>query len=266
VQVSYLGYPGTMGAPFIDYLVGDRLVTPQADAPHYSEKLVLMPGSYQVNDRRRVIGALPSRCELGLPEKGFVFCCFNQTYKILPNVFAAWMRILKGVPASVLWLLEWNPSAPDNLRREAGKLGIDPARLVFSPLTSLEAHLARMQVAGLFLDTFPYNAHTTASEALWAGLPMITLMGDTFASRVAGSLLHAVGLPELVTPSLLEYEALGVRLACVPEELAALRAKLAGSRPKPLFDTPAFVHHLEKAYEEMWRIHASGARPRPIHV
>ncbi|HET7198849.1 MAG TPA: tetratricopeptide repeat protein, partial [Burkholderiales bacterium] len=205
LQVGYLGYPGTTGAPFIDYLVGDRIVTPPADAAYYSEKLVVMPDSYQVNDRRRALGAAPSRRELGLPERGTVFCCFNQAYKILPDVFALWMRLLQALPNSVLWLLEWNPEGPVNLRREARRLGVDPARLVFSPLTSVEAHLSRLQVADLFLDTFPYNAHTTASEALWSGLPLVTVTGDTFASRVASSLLHAAGLPELVTRSFAEY-------------------------------------------------------------
>ncbi len=267
VQVSYLGYPGTMGAGFIDYLVGDRFVTPAAAAAHYSEKLVLMPNSYQANDRRRVIGARSSRPELGLPEDGFVFCCFNQSYKILPNVFAAWMRVLGAVPRSVLWLLEWNASLARNLRREAAKLGVDPARLAFSPLTSVELHLARMQSADLFLDTFPVNAHTTASEALWAGLPVLTCAGDTFVSRVAESVLNAVGLAQLVTRSLPSYEALAIRLAGAPSELQAMRNALAYSRAGgALFDTPRFVRHLEQAYEEMWRNHASGAGPRLIEV
>ena len=254
VQVSYLGYPGTMGAPFIDYLIGDRVVTPPGDAAHYSEKLVLMPDSYQVNDRRRAIGRTPSRRELGLPERGMVFCAFNQAYKILPDVFAIWMRLLKAVPESVLWLLEWNSSAPQNLRREAAGQGVGPARLVFSPLTSLEAHLARMKVADLFLDTFPVNAHTTASEAVWAGLPLITCAGETFVSRVAASLLHAAGVPQLVTRALPEYEALALRLATTPDELGALHAKLERNRqPCALFDTPRFVRNLENAYEEVWR-------------
>ena len=267
LQVSYLGYPGTMGAEFVDYLVGDCFVTPPAHAEHYGEKLVLMPASYQVNDRRRAVGPTPSRQAMGLPEQGVVFCCFNQSYKILPRVFAAWMRMLQAVPGSVLWFLEWNSSAPRNLRSEAVKLGIDPGRLFFSPTTSLESHLARMRLADLFLDTFPCNAHTTASDALWAGLPLLTCAGDTFASRVAGSLLHAVGLTELVARSLAEYEALGIRLARGRDQLAALRAKLVRDRDSAaLFDTPRFVRHLETAYEEMWRIHVSAGKPRLIEV
>ena len=267
VQASYLGYPGTMGAEFIDYLVGDRFVTPASDAPRYSEKLVLLPHSYQVNDRRRAIGPTPSRAELGLPEQGFAFCCFNQVYKILPSVFSAWMRMLDAVPGSFLWLLESNRWAPQNLRREAAARGIDPQRLLFSPPAPLESHLARMRAADLFLDTFPCNAHTTASDALWAGLPLLTCAGDTFASRVAGSLLRAVGMDELVTRSLEEYETLGIRLARDRGALSKLRARLAERRDvAPLFDTPRFVRDLEKAYEEMWRIHASGAAARLIEV
>lgn len=267
VQVSYLGYPGTLGAEFIDYLVGDRFVTPATDAPRYSEKLVLLPHSYQVNDRRRAIGPTPSRPELGLPEQGFVFCCFNQAYKILPPVFAVWMRMLAAVPGSVLWLLESNRWAPQNLRREAAARGIDPQRLLFSPPVPLESHLARMRAADLFLDTFPYNAHTTASDALWVGVPLLTCTGDTFASRVAGSLLRAVGMDELITRSLEDYEALGIRLARDRDALARLRAQLAKQREAaPLFDTPRFVRDLESAYQEMWRIHASGAKPRLIEV
>lgn len=267
VQVSYLGYPGTMGAPFIDYLVSDRFVTPHAHAAYYSERLVLMPHSYQVNDRHRPAGAVLSRAALGLAESACVLCCFNQSYKILPQVFAAWMRIMKDVPGSILWLLEWNASAPHNLRREAGRQGVDPARLVFSPLAPLATHLGRMRLADLFLDTTPVNAHTTASEALWAGLPVLTCRGETFASRVAGSLLHAARLPELVTDSLAEYEALAVRLAATPGALAKLRAALQEGRDSAdLFDTPRFVRDLESAYDRMWRIHVSGQPPAPMDV
>lgn len=267
VQVSYLGYPGTMGADFIDYLVGDRFVTPAARADDYSEKLVVMPDSYQVNDRHRPVGATPARQALGLPAGGIVFCCFNQSYKILPEVFAAWMRLLKAVPGSVLWLLEWNPWAAQNLRREAGAQGADPRRLVFAPLLPLAEHLGRLPAADLFLDTFPYTAHTTGSDALWAGLPLLTCAGETFASRVAAGLLNAVGLPELVTRSLADYEALALRLARDPGALAALRERLARTRDTaPLFDTPKFVRHLEAAYEIMWQIHRSGGAPRLIEI
>lgn len=264
VQVNYLGYPGTMGADFIDYLVSDRFIS-AGRAGDYSEQLVLMPDSYQVNDRRRPVGATPSRPALGLPGNGFVFCCFNQPYKILPEVFAVWMRMLQAVPGSVLWLLELNPWVAPNLRREASARGVDPARLVFAPLLPLAEHLGRLPAADLFLDTLPVNAHTTASDALWAGLPLLTCTGETFASRVAGSLLAAAGIPELITGSLAEYEALGLRLARAPGELAELRRRLSRDRDTaPLFDTPRFVRHLEAAFETMWRIHCSGAAPRLI--
>ena len=263
VQVSYLGYPGTMGAEFIDYLIADRYVVPAEHAAEYSEQLVLLPGSYQVNDRNRPIAATPPRRELGLPENGFVFCCFNQAYKILPDTFTVWMRLLRAVPGSVLWLFESNPWVSQNLRREALTCGIDPQRLVFAPKLPLERHLGRMRAADLFLDTLPYNAHTTASDALWAGLPVLTVPGDTFASRVAGSLLSAVGMPELIAGSIEEYEALALKLAREPDLLAALRDKLARNKDTaPLFDTPAFVHNLESAYEKMWQHFLSGERPR----
>jgi predicted O-linked N-acetylglucosamine transferase (SPINDLY family) len=264
VQVSYLGYPGTMGADFIDYLIADRFVVPLEQQQHYSEKLVFMPGSYQVNDRNRRISATPPRAELGLPERGFVFCCFNQTYKILPDVFATWSRLLLSIPGSVLWLLEGNPWATLNLRREAADRGIAPERLIFAPRVALEAHLGRLRAADLFLDTLPYNAHTTASDALWAGLPVLTCAGDTFASRVAGSLLTAVGLPELITRSLPEYEALALRLAREPGALASLREKLWGNRvTSALFDTPSFVRNLEAGYRQMWANYVA-AEPRSI--
>jgi len=267
VQVNYLGYPGTMGADFVDYLVGDRFITPVEQAGDYSEKLVLMPDSYQVNDRRRPIAETPSRQALGLPEHGFVFCCFNQAYKILPDVFSAWMRMLKAIPGSVLWLLEWNRWTVQNLRREASGYGVDPSRLVFAPQLPLPEHLGRLPAADLFLDTLPVNAHTTASDALWAGLPLLTIAGETFASRVAGSLLAAVGVPELITHSLAEYETLGLRLARAPGQLAELRNRLSRNRDTaPLFDTPRFVRHLEAAYEAMWTIHRSGGAPRLIEL
>ncbi len=265
IQVSYLGYPGTMGAEFIDYLVADSFVTPPDHEADYSEKLVLMPGSYQVNDRRRPIADTPPREQLGLPEHGFVFCCFNQSYKILPEMFAAWLRLLQAVPESVLWLLDSNPWAAQNLRREAGDCGVDPGRLVFGPRLPLDRHLGRLRAADLFLDTRPYNAHTTASDALWAGLPVLTCAGDTFVSRVAGSLLTAAGLPELITCSMADYEALALRLARDPARLAALREKLARSRnTAPLFDTPGFVRQLEAAYERMWKRYLSGEPPGGI--
>ena len=226
-----------------------------------------MPGSYQVNDRKRSVTAALPRSSLGLPEKSFVFCCFNQTTRILPPVFLKWMRLLNSVPDSVLWLAESNPWATQNLRREALKKGIAPDRLVFAPKCPVEEFLARLQVADLFLDTMPYNAHTTASDALWVGLPVLTCAGDTFASRVAGSLLTAVGMPELITNSLEEYEAMALRLARNPGELAALREKLARHRTSaPLFDTPVFARHLETAYSRMWENYLAGNKPRAIQL
>ncbi len=267
VQVNYLGYPGTMGAAFIDYLIADRHVVPPEHAADYSERLALLPGSYQVNDRKRAIAATPSRRDLGLPEQGFVFCCFNQTYKIVPEMFALWMRLLQALPGSVLWLLESNPWVGRNLSREARDRGIDPRRLVFAPKLPLDRHLGRLRAADLFLDTLPCNAHTTASDALWAGLPLITLSGDTFASRVAGSLLNAVGMQELVAGSMRGYEDLALGLAREPARLEELRNRLARSRDSaPLFDTPSYVRNLEAAYERMWQHFRAGEGPRAFKL
>jgi predicted O-linked N-acetylglucosamine transferase (SPINDLY family) len=259
IQVNYLGYPGTMGADFIDYLIGDRIVTPAAQARDFTEKLVLMPGSYQVNDRRRPAGDAPARSSLGLPDGAIVFCCFNQAYKILPEVFGVWMRLLLAAPDSVLWLLDWNPAFKRNLRREAGERGVHPDRLVFAPVLPLAEHLRRLSAADLFLDTQPYNAHTTASDALWAGLPILTCAGTTFASRVAASLLCAAGMPELVTHSMADYEAVALRLIRSPQNLLVLRERLVRSRhSSALFDTPKFARFLEQAYARMWAQYRAG--------
>lgn len=266
VQASYLGYPATMGASFIDYLIADRFVVPPSHAAEYSEKLVYLPGCYQVNDRKRPRPASLSRPALGLPE-GFVFCCFNQISKILPGVFDTWTRLLQAMPGSVLWLLDWNPWATENLREEAAARGINPARLVFSALLPIPQHLERIGAADLFLDTFPCNAHTTASDALWAGLPVLTRCGETFASRVCGSLLHALGLPELVTHSAQEYESRALGLARDPDALAALRRRLAAARTSsPVFDTPRFARNLESAYQRIWDVHVAGAPPRHLEI
>ena len=255
IQVSYLGFPGTMGMPAIDYILVDEFVVPAGQQEHFTEKLVHLPHCYQVNDRRRPIAPAPTRAACGLPEGGFVFCCFNASYKITPAIFDIWMRLLDKVPGSVLWLLDTSATASANLRREAEarrKGGAD--RLVFAPTLANPEHLARFAVADLFLDTLPYNAHTLASDSLWGGCPVLTCAGETFASRVAGSLLHAAGLPELVTSTLAEYESLALRLAESPEALAALRARLAGDRRElPLFDTPRFTRDLEAAFEWMLR-------------
>ncbi len=268
VQVSYLGYPGTLGAPYIDYVVADGVVIPEGEERHYAEQVVRLPDSYQVNDRqRRIAGQTPTRGEAGLPEGGVVFCSFNNNYKITPEVFGVWMGLLRQVEGSVLWLLEGNAVAPGNLRREAQARGIAPERLVFAPRTGLAEHLARHRLADLFLDTLPYNAHTTASDALWAGLPVVTCQGRTFAGRVAGSLLTAVGLPELITRDLGEYEALALRLAREPEALSAVKAKLARNRDScPLFDVERFRRHLEAAYETMWGRAQRGEAPAGFAV
>jgi predicted O-linked N-acetylglucosamine transferase (SPINDLY family) len=267
IQASYMGFPATMGADFIDYIITDRFVLRAQDASCYSEQPVCLPGSYYASDRQRAIGATPARKELGLPQEGFVFCCFNQAFKILPEMFAVWMRLLDSIPGSVLWLTENNGWATDNLRREASKRGVDPARLVFAPKVAPEQYLGRLRAADLFLDTSPYNAHTTASDALWVGVPVVTCPGETLPSRVAGSQLSALGLPELIANGVAAYEALALRLARAPGELAALRDKLSRNRgTAPLFDTPRFVRNLEAAYDAMWRIHCAGDAPRLIEL
>ncbi len=268
IQASYLGYPGTMGADFIDYIMGDEVVTPPEAAADYSEKIVRLPDSYQCNDSKRVIAeAAPSRHEAGLPEEGVVFCCFNNNYKITASMFDIWMRLLHAAPASVLWLLRENAGAEANLRREAQARGVDPARLVFAERLPVAEHLARHRLADLFLDTLPYNAHTTASDALWAGLPVVTCVGTAFAARVGSSLLRAVGLPGLVTASLADYEALALRLAIDAGERKELRARLAANRlTHPLFDAGRFCRHIEAAYVTMWQTWQRGEAPRGFAV
>ena len=268
IQVSYLGYPGTMGASYIDYLIADRVVVPDDRHDAFSEKLVCLPDSYQVNDANRRIAAItPSRSDVGLPQDGLVFCCFNSSYKITPDVFDVWMRLLRQMEGSVLWLIENNSSAPRNLRREAGLRGVAAERLIFAPHIKTEEHLARQRLADLFLDTLYYNAHTTASDALWAGLPVVTCLGATFASRVAGSLLTAIGLPELITRSLDDYEALALKLARDPALLSSLRQKLARHRETyPLFNTERFTRHIEAAYIEMWERCRRGEPPQSFAV
>jgi predicted O-linked N-acetylglucosamine transferase (SPINDLY family) len=255
VQVAYLGYPGTSGAGFIDYVLADRFVLPEIEQQHWTEKVVYLPDCYQVNDAGRAIAEqTPTRAEAGLPERAFVFCCFNNSYKILPRTFDVWMRLLRELHGSVLWLLEDNAGARVNLEREARARGVDPARLVFARRLPHAGHLARHRLADLFLDTLPCNAHTGASDALWAGLPLVTCAGSTFAGRVAGSLLHAVGLPELATRSLAEYEALALQLASDRGRLRLLRERLAANRgAAPLFDTERFRQNLESAYRAMWQ-------------
>jgi predicted O-linked N-acetylglucosamine transferase (SPINDLY family) len=263
VQVNF-NCPGTSGTDYIDYIVTDRIVVPPEHHPYYSEKVVYLPDTFQANDsQRRIAERMPSRSEAGLPEKGFVFCSFNNGYKFRPPVFDIWMRLLLKFEDSVLWLRGSSSTVTDNLRREAEVRGIAPERLVFAPYVKrTEDHLARQRIADLFLDTLPYNAQTTASDALWAGLPVLTCMGGGLPGRVAASLLTAVGLPELITHSLDEYEALATALVQEPERLRRIRDKLASNRlTYPLFDTARFTRHLEAAFEQMWRMHRQGGAP-----
>ncbi|QWE14695.1 tetratricopeptide repeat protein [Polynucleobacter sp. AP-Sving-400A-A2] len=266
IQANYLGYPGTMGAEYIDYIIGDQTVIPPELQNSYTEKVVYLPGSYQVNDRKRVISNHKfTKHELGLPEQGFVFCCFNNNYKILPDTFASWMRILHSVEGSILWLFQDNPWAVKNLKREALNYGISANRLVFGKEMPLAEHLARHHQADLFLDTWPYNAHTTASDALWTGLPVLSLIGDSFASRVAASLLNAIGLAELITYSENEYEALAIELAMNPKKLTAIKSKLVNNRQTtPLFNTPCFTKNLEAAFIKMHGGYLAGFQPDHI--
>lgn len=268
VQVSYLASAGTRGAPFIDYLVADRTVIPSEQFRYYSEKIVYLPHSYQCNDSGRRISERPvSRVDAELPEKGFVFCCFNNNYKITPSIFDVWMRLLNACPGSVLWLLLANPYAMRNLRREASERGVASERLIFAPYMPVEDHLARHRLADLFLDTLPYNAHTTASDALWSGLPVVTCVGKTFPGRVAASLLRAIGLTELITTTLADYEALALALARDPDRLADIRAKLARNREtQPLFDTARITRDLETAYTMMWERVQRGEPPDHLSI
>jgi protein O-GlcNAc transferase len=266
IQVNYLGFPGTIGADFIDYIVADRHVIPEHDVSAYAEKVVWLPESYQANDRHRAIADVPAvRSAHGLADDAFVFCCFNDNYKITPDVFSSWMRILSAVDNSVLWLFEDNPAAADNLRREAAARGIAPQRLVFAGRLPTPEHLARHRCADLFLDTLPYGAHTTASDALWTCLPVLTCLGETFAGRVGASLLHAIGLPELVTATPAAYEELAIELAHDTHRLATVRAKLALNRLRtPLYDTARYTHDLEAAYAAMMERHMAGLPPDHI--
>jgi protein O-GlcNAc transferase len=268
VQVSYLGYPATMGADFIDYIMVDKFVVPAGQQPFFSEKLVHLPDCYQVNDRKREIASIAaSREDCGLPANGFVFCSFNNSYKITPAFFDIWMRLLKAVPGSVLWLLASNQSVERNLRTQAERRGVDPDRLVFAPIVPPAEHLARHRNADLFLDTLPCNAHTTASDALWAGLPVLTCTGVTFAGRVAGSLLAAVGLPELVTASPEDYARKALALARDPRSLAEIRATLQQNRDaSPLFDLPRLAGNIEAAYVRMWQSWCAGEKPAAFSV
>jgi len=268
IQVNYLGYPGTMAMDFIDYIVADQTLIPENSQKFYSEKIVYMPNSYQVNMCNRISSnILLKRKDLDLPPKGFIFCCFNNTYKITPTTFDSWMRILKNVKGSVLWLLMSNDSAAKNLIKEAVKSGINKNRLIFAKYVSIEEHLNRIRYADLFIDNLPYNAHTTSSDALRMGLPVLTALGNSFAGRVTASLLKAVNLPELITTSQEEYEALAIELATNPERLKVIKAKLAKNLPSArLYDTPLFTKHLESAYRIMHDRYHDGLKADHIYV
>jgi predicted O-linked N-acetylglucosamine transferase (SPINDLY family) len=268
IQVNYLGYPGTMGADYIDYIIADPIVVPPSHAGSYHEKLVWLPNCYQPNDRKRAIAPLSaSRAAYHLPENGFVFCCFNNPYKIPDFMFDLWTDLLREVPGSVLWLFTTNEIASTNLKHHAAARSVDPNRLVFAPRRPNSEHLARLKLADLFLDTLPYNAHTTASDALWAELPVLTCLGDTFAGRVAASLLTSVDLPELITDSLEAYKAKALDLARNPSELRRLREKLRANRlTTPLFDSDRYVRNFEAALTRMFEQRQSGLPPEAFAV
>jgi predicted O-linked N-acetylglucosamine transferase (SPINDLY family) len=269
LQVLFLGYPGTLGASYIDYLIADQVVVPEESRADYAEKIVYLPHSFQPNDRSRPIAERCfSRSELGLPEEAFIFCCFNTVYKIQPAMFGCWMRILREVPESVLWLAQMDERAGENLRAQAQRCGISPARLILAPkMPRIEDHLARYRAADLFLDTLPYGAHATASDALWAGLPLLTIRGNAFAARVGASLLGSLGLEELITTSLPEYERLAVALATDRPRLESLRARLAAARlTAPLFDTEGYTRCMEAAYAAMLERSRGGLAPEHLDI
>ena len=267
LQVSYLGYLGTMGADYIDYMIADATIVPDRNQERFYEKIMYIP-SYQANDsKRRIAERIFTREELGLPSTGFVFCCFNNTYKITPHTFSSWMRILTRAKDSVLFLYAQDAAAEKNLRAEAGSRGVDANRLVFGKRLPTPEYLARYRAADLFLDTLPYNAGTTASDALWAGLPVLTCPGEAFAGRVAASLLTAIRMPELIAATQAEYEELAVQLAHDPQRLAAIKLKLAANRlTTPLFDTPQFTRNLEAAFSRIYERYLSGLPPADVVV
>jgi len=261
LQVNWLGFPGTSGADYIDYLIGDAVVTPLEHAAHFSERIAQMPLCYQPNDSRRALPQPQPRAMWGLPEQALVLCGFHQSYKISREVFDSWCRLLHALPDAVLWLLCWNANVQAALTGAAAAQGIDPARLVFAPRLPADQHLSRLAAADVYLDTWPCNAHTTASEALWAGVPPVTLIGDTFAQRVAASLLHASGLPELVCRDVAHYERRVLELAAAPQQRAALHARLIAQRGEPLFDGVRFARDIEALYERMWARAVAGQQP-----
>jgi len=268
IQVNYLGFPGTMGADYFDYILADRYVIPSEQRACYAESVVYLPDTFQVNDaKRHPMERTPTRMEVGLPENAFVFCSFNNNFKLNPSMFDVWMRLLREIESGVLWLLGGSPAIENNLRREAAARGVAPDRLVFASRIGYEAYLARYRLADLFLDTLPFNAGTTASDALWTGTPLLTCSGEAFAARMGGSLLHALGLNELVTESLEAYESVALKIAGDPGVLAAVRQKLSrNQRTFPLFDTDRFRRHIEKAFVTMWEYYQRGNAPAGFAV
>jgi protein O-GlcNAc transferase len=268
IEVNYLGFPGTIGSTYMDYLIADNVVIPKESRQYYTEKIVHLPHCYQANDSsRKIDGRKFSKKELGLPEEGFVFCCFNNSYKILPQMFDIWMRLLHSIPGSVLWLIEDNQDATRHLQQEAQARGISAARIIFAKRVPLSEHLGRHQCADLFLDTLPYNAHTTASDALWAGLPVLTCTGTSFAGRVASSMLTVLDLPELITTSVAQYESLAYELASQPEKLHQIKTKLAKNRlHSPLFNADLIARELESAYLAMYKRFQEGLPPEHINL
>jgi predicted O-linked N-acetylglucosamine transferase (SPINDLY family) len=267
VQVNYLGYPGTMGASFMDYIIADEFVIARGSREHYAERVVYLPECFQANDDRRLIGPTPTREQAGLPGSGFVWCCFNSAYKLNPRMFDIWCRLLEAVPGSVLWLVGESEAVRENLWREGQRRGIGRERLVMAVRLPYPLHLGRLGLADLFLDTLPFNAGATASDALWAGVPVLSCVGEAFAARMAGSLLRTIGLPELIARSPEEYEQRALELAREPERLAELKRRLIANRScSPLFDTRRFCRHLETAYEHMWRSAERGESPASFTV
>lgn len=268
IQVNYLGYPGTMGAEYFDYIIADGFVIPSEQRANYAEKVVYLPDTFQANDSmRHISGNVHTRDKAGLPEDALVFCSFNNSYKITPKFFDIWMRLLTKVDGSVLWIVGEGGSIRANIRKTAADRGVNPERIVFAPRIEYAEHLARYRLADLFLDTLPFGAGATASDALWAGLPVLTCVGEAFASRMAGSLLHALGLAELVTESPDAYEAVALKLATAPVLLSEIKRKLADNRASyPLFDSDRFCRNIENAYVMMWERLQSGRQPESFEV
>jgi protein O-GlcNAc transferase len=268
IQISYLGFPGTTGADFFDYIITDKTVTPPIELPYYREKAIFLPDCYQINDNKQTLGQKGlTKKNLGLPENTFLFCSFNQSYKIDSKVFASWMKILKNAPKSSLCLLYQNELQSTNLKKRAKKHGIDPKRIVFALSLNKDAHIARLSLCDLALDTFTYGGMTTTSDALWAGLPVVTVRGRHFASRASASLLFAIGLDEMVTDSPKEYEDWAIELAKNKKKLQLIREKLRNNRlTYPLFDTQKQVDNIEKAYFQIMNLYKDGKRPKTIYI